>query len=86
MHNRPLTVCNAKIRAEVDEKKKKEIRYLFPFDKAELLLVSFSFSGFSYRALSRTHSIGESSTLLNFIIWGHNWLKGYDQSDFDQSS
>lgn len=49
-------------------KKKKEIRYLFPFDKAELLLVSFSFSGFSYRAFSRTNSIGESSTLLNFTI------------------
>ena len=49
-------------------KKKEEIRYLFPLDKAELLLVSFSFSGFSYRAFSRTNSIGESSTLLNFII------------------
>lgn len=52
-------------------KKKEEIRYLFPFDKAELLLVTISFSGFSYRAFSRTNSIGESSILLNFIIWGH---------------
>ena len=66
MHNRPLTVCNAKSRAEVDEKKRNSLPVSLRQSRATSILVSFSFSGFSYRAFSRTNSIGESSIL--FVI------------------
>lgn len=40
----------------VERRRTKKNRYLFPSDKAELILVSFSFAWFSYRAFEALQS------------------------------
>lgn len=45
MHNRPLTVCNAKSRAEVDEKKKKKFANCFPSTKQSYFSLVSRFLG-----------------------------------------
>ena len=45
MHNRPLTVCNAKSRTEVEEKKKKKFVTCFPSTKQSYFWLLSRFLG-----------------------------------------